>query len=1102
MSCARLPLHAVIGALIALIASLCPTSAADIAPEAETFFETKIRPLLIDNCFECHGSSKQIHGLRLDSLAGMLQGGERGPAVKPGDPAGSWIVKAVQYETRKLKMPPKGKLDDEQIQQLVAWVQMGAPWPSHAVDGDPNRAAWQDHWSFLPLSVPAGTPAGSAGIDQLVAAKLAEKQLQASPEADQRTLIRRLSFDLTGLPPTPEEVVAFEADGWPDAYERLVDRLLGSPSFGERWGRYWLDVARYADSKGYVFQEDRNYPYSYTYRDWVVDAFNRDLPYDRFIKLQLAADQFAGDRQQDLAAMGFLTVGRRFLNHQPDIIDDRIDVTARGLMGLTVACARCHDHKYDPIPTADYYSLYGVFASSMEPAELPKIGDAPDAEQHARFEAEMARLTADLEQLQRSIFEANLSEARGQVGEYLLAARDVGQEYGKVGAVARDRRLTAHLVRRWSEAVTGWRTKPNPAFAPWIALTDLPAEGFVAKAKDALAKLAADGAADADVLASLAEPPPESIEQAAERYTKLFSELETEWQELRKANPKADRLPNDVRERLRQVLLADGMPSAVPYEQAKAILQRDDSNRIRNQQKKMDNLEATHPGAPPRAMVMVDNDQPTEPVIFERGNPGRRGDKVPRQFLLALSGDDRQPFTEGSGRKELAEDIASPDNPLTSRVWANRVWGHLFGTPLVDTPSDFGMRSRPPSNPALLDHLAATLLADGWSSKRLIRAIVMSSTYRQASHHATAGDQADPENFLLWRQNRRRLDFEAMRDTLLVASGRLDRTMGGRAVDIVGAEPSPRRTLYGFIDRQNLPGLFRTFDFASPDAHSPQRFYTTVPQQALFLLNSPFAIRQARAVAGRDEVQQAVAAEARITALYRLLYDRAPDARELALGQQFVADAKSESPEPEHAARDHWTYCYGTYDDDAATISDFQPLPHFTGSAWQGGSKLPDDKLGWVSLNARGGHPGNDHEHVAVRVWTAPADGTVNLSGTLKNPSTEGDGVIAAVLSSRHGRLGRWAVNGGEAATKVDKIPVVAGDRLCLVIDNNTNSGFDSFDWPVEIKVIEGFFDAPVSFWSAAADFAGPRDAAPEPLNAWEQYAQVLLMTNEFLFVD
>lgn len=1090
------PWHAV----LAVITACAALPAATPAPEAEVFFETKIRPLLVDNCFECHGPGKQMNGLRVDSLASLLTGGERGPALKPGDPAGSLLVKAVQYETRKLKMPPQGKLDDVAIAQVIAWVQMGAPWPTRA-GSDPNRRAWQDHWSFLPLEVPAGTPDGAAGIDHLVADGLRQAQLEPSPEADRRTLLRRLSYDLTGLPPSPDEVAAFLADQAPDAYERQVDRLLASPAFGERWGRYWLDVARYADSKGYVFQEDRNYPYSYTYRDWVIDAFNRDLPYDQFIKLQLAADQLAGDRTGDLAAMGFLTVGRRFLNNAQDIIDDRIDVTTRGLMGLTVACARCHDHKYDPIPTADYYSLYGVFASSREPDELPRIGDAADPAEQAKFKAEMAKLAEDLETIQRTVFDQNLAEARRQVGEYLLAAREVGADDAKVGAVARDRRLTAHLVRRWAEAVQRWETTPEPAFAPWLALADLPAEGFATGAAQALSKLDA-ATADPLILAALREPAPASIEQAAERYGALFKAIEESWQALRETDPQASSLPEAGREHLRQVLLRDGAPTAVPYDQAGALLQRDDVNRIRGQQQRMDNLEATHPGAPPRAMVMVDNEFPTDPVIFERGNPGRRGDPVPRQFLMALDGATRQPFTQGSGRRELAERIASPDNPLTARVWANRVWSHLFGSPLVDTPSDFGMRSRRPDNPALLDHLAATLQAHGWSSKALLREVVLSRTYRQNSAHGAAGQHADPENRMYWRQNRRRLDFEAMRDTLLAASGRLDPKMGGRAVDIVGAQPSPRRTVYGFIDRQNLPGLFRTFDFASPDGHSPQRFYTTVPQQALFLLNSPFTIDQARAVAARPEIAALADPRERIRGLYRLLFAREPEARELALGTAFVTEAEVASPEPEAGSRDQWTYAWGTYDDAAGTVTDLRPLPHFTGQAWQGGPKLPDDKLGWVTLNARGGHPGNDHQHAAVRVWTSPGDGTVNLTGDLRNGSSEGDGVLATLVSSRHGRLGRWLVNGESTATRVDKIPVLAGDTLCLVVDNHGNSGFDSFDWPVELKVIEGFFEAPIKNWSSQADFAGPRDAAPEPLNPWEQYAQVLLMTNELLFVD
>ena len=506
------------------------------------------------------------------------------------------------------------------------------------------------------------------------------------------------------------------------------------------------DVARYADSKGYVFLEERRYPYAYTYRDYVVDAFNRDVPFDRFIIEQIAADRLVANKQAEpktQAALGFLTLGRRFLNNIHDIIDDRIDVVTRGLMGLTMQCARCHDHKFDPIPSKDYYSLYGVFASSTEPRDLPLIAEPAPTEETARFQKKLAELKA------------------------------------------------------------------------------------------AVTKFEQDNRKELD---------------------------------------------------------------------AKNRKFRDE---LRALQKKVDAFQATTPGAPPRAMALVDLPRPLTPHVFLRGNPNSPGPAVPRQFLEVLSGPERKPFNDGSGRLELARAIASKDNPLTARVFVNRVWLHLLGAGLVTSPSNFGLRTEPPSHPELLDYLAARFMEDGWSMKKLIRLIVLSNTYQQdsrlrlsepvAASHGSAKPQAgvsvDPDNRLYGRAHRRRLDLEAMRDALLFVSGRLDLKQGGPAVDITKSPFSGRRTLYGFIDRQNLPGLFRTFDFASPDTTSPLRHQTTVPQQALFLLNSPFVQEQARGVLKRVDETQDV--QAKVQQLYRMIYARPALPDEVRLGETYLQTAIS-----------------------------------------------------------------------------------------------------------------------------------------------------------------------------------------------------------------
>jgi mono/diheme cytochrome c family protein len=708
-------------------------------PQAVEFFEKHVRPVLATKCQSCHGPKRQQGGLRLDSHAALLKGSDNGPVIVPGQPDKSLLVKAIRYDG-DVQMPPKGKLSDEAIAYLTEWVKIGAPWPEETGKSDASSQSVAEvrrtHWAFGPVRKPRPPAVKKADwvktpIDAFVLAGLEAKGLTPAPAVDRRTLIRRVTLDLHGLPPTPDEVADFEADRSPDTYARLVDRLLASPRYGERWGRHWLDVARYADSKGYVFTDERRYPFAYTYRNYVIRAFNEDLPYDQFVLQQLAADQLPlGEDKRPLAGLGFLTLGRRFLNNIHDIIDDRIDVTMRGLQAMTVGCARCHDHKFDPIPQKDYYSLYGVFASSVEPKDLPLIM--------------MPEQSAEL-----AAFEKELTKRKGEVEKYREQHKD----------------------------------------------------------------------------------------------------------EIAKGNRK----------------FRDG---------------------LRALQKRVDQWHVTAPAAPPRAMVLIDKPTPQTPHIFLRGNPRNLGPEVPRQFLEVVAGEKRQPFRQGSGRLELARAIADRNNPLTARVLVNRVWLHHFGAGLVRTPSDFGLRGDPPTHPELLDWLAATFMDNGWSLKKLHRLILLSNTYQQASSGDPRLLEMDPDNRLMARMNRRRLDFEAMRDSLLFVAGRLDTTMGGRAVELTTQPFSTRRTVYGFIDRQNLPGLFRTFDFASPDTSSPQRYTTTVPQQALFLMNSPFVIEQARHFLRRADVTGQTKDEEKIKRMYQLAYGRAGVTDEIALGLRFLAGAQ------------------------------------------------------------------------------------------------------------------------------------------------------------------------------------------------------------------
>jgi hypothetical protein len=459
------------------------------------------------------------------------------------------------------------------------------------------------------------------------------------------------------------------------------------------------------------------------------------------------------------------------------------------------------------------------------------------------------------------------------------------------------------------------------------------------------------------------------------------------------------------------------------------------------------------------------------------------------------------PFQSGSGRLELARAIASSSNPLTARVMVNRVWLGHFGAGLVRTPSDFGVRTEAPRHRALLDYLSAEFMANGWSLKWLHREILLSNTYRQSADDRAEGLAKDPTNELLWRMNRRRLDFEALRDTLLMAGGNLDLSLGGRAVDITGSEPVPRRTVYGFIDRQNLPGLFRTFDFANPDTTSPQRFSTTVPQQALYLMNSPFVMSQARQLMARPELATAESEAARIHTLYRLLYQREPAADESELGRSFVATQQARPPT--RASIPAWQYGFGAYAAELGRLIRFQAFAHFVSGRWQPAAEYPATSYGHLGLMATGGHPGPDGSMSAVRRWVSPVDGVISIQGRLEHPSEQGDGVRGLVVHNQRGELGRWEALGSSVDTDVGQVQVEAGDTVDFVVDPRESDSHDSFNWAPRIRLVDtNVSELLESAWSAAVDFGGPGLGAPKPLEPWERYAHVLLQSNELVFVD
>ncbi len=900
-------------------------------PSAEQIevFEKQIRPLLIQNCNECHGAKKQEAGLRLDTQAGFLKGSDGGVIFAAGNFEGSRLLTVLKYADGETQMPPKGKLSDEQITVIRKWLEQGAPWPAEVASIDAMAAA-KSHWAFqsvkrpgIPVFEALGPEKTSAQtpVDSFIMAALSEKKLALSESADRYEFIRRATFDLCGVPPTYEQLQEFEADRAPDAAERLVDRLLASPLYGQRWGRHWLDVARYADSKGYVFTAEPRYPYSYTYRDYVVDAFNSDLPFDRFVTEQLAADavvsaekgESAVAESQDarLAALGFLTVGRRYLNNQNDIIDDRIDVVSRGLLGLTVGCARCHDHKFDPVPTADYYSLYGVFSSSIEPDELPVIGVPKDANAYREFLAELAKREAAVLNYETESIPKLANEIREVAGDSLQQIAKQMPVWSQIPLELKGKNeARGPIVQRWRDFLNRTASQPHAVLSPWHVLAKIDkADEFpvaVAKLIESWANVEEAARVNPLVRQAIVDQKPINLLALSRLYGKLFEDVRLQWDELRKTSPEVTQLPDGAAEQLRQVLFGEGSPTLLTLDEARAGFGRDIRDQITNLKRNVDALKVTSPGAPPRAMIVRDGPV-QEPVIFVRGNPGRRGKNVPRQFLEVASWSERKPFTRGSGRLDLAEAIVDPHNPLTSRVIANRIWQHHFGTGIVASPSDFGTRGMQPSNPQLLDWLAAeTANIDGaahaatspnrWSLKRLHRQIMNSSVYRQSSNENATARSVDPENRLLWRMPRQRLDFESLRDSLLAVSGKLDDRIGGQPFDGVMNSATTRRTIYTLINRNDLPGIFRAFDFADTDASASDRPQTTVPQQSLFAMNSPFIQEQSRRLAA-ECLAGASNDPQRIELIYHRVFARQPTEDERRLGQQFLEAAQTTSTE-------------------------------------------------------------------------------------------------------------------------------------------------------------------------------------------------------------
>lgn len=850
--------------------------------EPAAYFESHVRPLLVEHCQGCHNAEDQQGGVRLDIRSGVFGKIGKAPVVAAKDPGRSRLLAVVKYDDNDIQMPPDGALSKEQQGVLEHWIETGAYWPEETEsvelrDPFPRRddgsidfsAAVQSHWSYQPIiaanpPVIDGAPPTSV-VDAFVIDRLAEEGLSLSPSADRATLHRRMSFDLLGLPPAYEDVVSFSNDEAPDAIERLVDRLLANPHFGERWARHWLDVARYADTSGYrAGGRSTEYPNAYTYRDWVVAAMNRDLPFDDFVTAQLAADVTATDDPHQQAALGFLTVGPLFTDSSEEQINDQIDVVSRGLMGMTVTCARCHDHKFDPIPTSDYYSLFGVFASTKRVDNGREIPVSLVTDGIKEFRVELAKKEAEYQQTLQNVRQKIQDDNRNRLADYLVAAAVDADVLPADRRPKLEPELRARSVRGWRDLLRGQK-KHRVVGVLWELAGRREAADFpkaVLEFAKPLVQAPKPKVFSPEYIELLVAEPPASFEAALRQLAGQMTAGKQPFVELFDIRP---------------------APTSYPAESISSITDRDLGNEIRAAKTKVDEVWVKHPHAPPRAMTVVDNN-PHDVQIFIRGNSGRRGEIAPRRFPQVLYAASVDRFQSGSGRRELAEAIVHPENPLTARVIVNRIWMHYFGRGLVTTPSDFGTQGERPSHPELLDSLAAGLIQNGWSLKWLHREILLSATYQQSSLDRPVARAVDPENALLWRQNRRRLEFEPMRDAMLKSAGLLNETIGGKAVPLDNID---RRSIYMKVDRNNPPELTRTFDVPDTEQSSPARSETTVPQQALFYMNSTTVRKISEALARR--LGDGTDAEKAIR-LSRLTLSRDPSGEERELIAGLIAE--------------------------------------------------------------------------------------------------------------------------------------------------------------------------------------------------------------------
>ncbi len=876
------------------------------SPDQVEYFEKNVRPLLVKNCQGCHNAKLQSGGVDLSSATGFQEAG----LFKKDKPEASRILVVTSYEG-SVKMPPMGKLKADDLAKLAEWCKMGAPWPGAAeskatstaakpADFTPEQKAF---WAFQQRKDPAPPAVKNKAwvqnpIDQFILAKLEERGLKPAPKADKLTLLRRATLDLTGLPPTPDEIKAFEADQSPQAYAKLIDRLLASPRYGERWGRHWLDVARYADSTGN--DEDHRYPYAFRYRDYVIQAFNDDMPYSQFVREQLAGDLMSGNTEDKfnkraITATGFLALGAKALAQQDkkkmlyDVYDEQVDVVSKAFLGMTMACARCHNHKFDPILTRDYYSLTGMFASTKSFAKpdafvsemlLKPLVPEAKYKQYQKEQAHLKSLKFAVDEYAEQQVQAHSHEMAAKLAAYLTAARD--PKASREG-------LDEAIVKRLAGMITNPKAKEHWAELAKASVEDVP-------------KIAAKMQADAEKALKTWDT---ELDKWREKARKVPADSDMAPPEKPKFDAKKSPVVNEL-------FMGNGIFAVAEKQQEKifppaAFAKLGDLKKIYDDFKKQAMPE-------PDMADAVEEDKPVHQKVLIRGDLNNPGEDAPVAVPAILSSYNPPKQFQGSGRMEFAGWLVDPANPLPSRVMVNRIWSWHFGEGIVRSVDNFGKTGERPDNLELLDYLANRFIQNGWSVKQLTKAIMLSNTYQMAAETEDKAYTVDPENRMLSRFNRQRMSVEQLRDSMLFISGKLDETMGGTLQSGFGTdgenssgrlsmkpEALTRRTVYVPLRRANLPNMMNLFDFGDATTVNGHRSLTNVAPQALFMMNSGF-VEQRSSELAKTVFAAASDPRERINQAFVRILNRKPSGEEADRALTYISNMQERFKEPEAKA--------------------------------------------------------------------------------------------------------------------------------------------------------------------------------------------------------